>query len=272
VWASFALLSFWVRAAVRTDNREDAYNLLLGYPLLLPGFVIVMATVLAVLRSRSSGADELFATLPVGPDRRTVGHGISTITGGALAVVWTAVLLLVLRPDDPIGYTRDTIPIAEAIPRPNLAQLLQGPAAVIAVTAFALALVRWVPSWLVALPLAFAAINQLTFAGLWSGWPVDLTTWLFPLSRGWVNGGWHGCGSEDDICSVELAGFDRITPWWHLGYLVAASVLFVVVAVLRHRRDRTAWSAFAVSLLAVIALAVAQFVVFERYTSPLVGS
>ena len=46
---------------------------------------------------------------------------------------------------------------------------------------------------------------------------------------------------------------------------------FVVVAVLRHRRDRSTWILFAVTALAVVGFAVVQGVAHERFTPLIVG-
>jgi hypothetical protein len=44
-----------------------------------------------------------------------------------------------------------------------------------------------------------------------------------------------------------------------------------VIAVLRHRRDRTTWTVFGLSSVVLVGLAVAQFVVYERFTPVAVG-
>jgi hypothetical protein len=278
VWVGFALSAQWVRSAVRNDDPEDRYNLLVGYGLVLPGFVIVLHVIMSVLRARSSGTDELLSTVPVGPERRTVGHAISALAPGALGLAWLVASLVALRPGERLGSVSvlrdpdDPIRFALDIPRPNVAQLLQGPMAVVVAVCLGVALVRWVPTWLVMVPLAFGAMLQLTLAGLWSGAPTSIVDWLNPLSRGWVHDVWVGCGSADAMCDLTVSGFDRTTPWWHAAYLLALAVFLVVVAVLRHRRDRTTWTAFALSGAAVVGLAVVQFVVFDRFTPVALGA
>jgi hypothetical protein len=113
--------------------------------------------------------------------------------------------------------------------------------------------------------LLFLAAWQMTLAGTWFGDRTSAGSWWFPLATGVVHGYWIGCSENDPVCVLPVSGFDRSTPWWHLGYLAAVAVLAVVVAVLRHRRDRTMWSALAISGAAVIGLATVQAVVFERY-------
>lgn len=273
VWLGFGLSAMWLRSAARTDDAEDAYNLLVGYGLLLPGLVMVVHTILGVLRARTSGADELLSAVPVTADRRSVGHAASTLVAGAVAVGWVAASIAVLRPGDVLGTQRVLrdgdlmIWTTLDVPRPNVAQLLQGPAALVAAACIAVAVARWLPTWLVAAPFAVAVMMQLTFAGLWSGAPVSLADWINPLARGWVHDGWVGpCGPEPgSLCELQVAGFDRVTPWWHLAYLVAIAVLFVAVAVLRHRRDRAAWTVFGVSFAVAAALVVVQAIVYERF-------
>ena len=52
VWLSLIPVAMWFRATNRTGDAEGALFLLAGYGLLLPGFVMLIATVLAVLRGR----------------------------------------------------------------------------------------------------------------------------------------------------------------------------------------------------------------------------
>ena len=139
--------------------------------------------------------------------------------------------------------------------------------ALVAMTTFVVALVRWIPSWLVLLPLAFVLLVQGVFLGVFFGVPTGNATWWFPLASGVVHGEWIGCGETDSVCDLPVSGFDRVTPWWHLAYLVAISAFFVVAAVLRHRRDRTTWCAFAAALAAVVALAIVQVVVSVEYVA-----
>jgi len=265
LWLSFVPLATWLRRAWRTDNAEDAYNLLVGYGIELPGTVAVALVVVASLRARRCGTGELLATTPVEADRSTAAHALSLLPIAGLAVVWLVVELVVLRPSASLGRTRDTIPPFVEIPRPTAAQMAQGPLAVVAVGCFALAVARWIPTWLTVPALAVGALVQLTALGLWSSSPVGIGAWLSPLSRGWVNGTWLGCANGDAVCHLRLAGFDRTTPWWHAGYLFALACLCTLVAVARHRRDRVVVAGLGVAAVGVAALAVAQAVVLERY-------
>ncbi len=257
----------WVVAEMGEGASADGqYLSLIGFVLVLPAFVMMTVTILAVLRGRMSGTESLLVTLPVGPDRRSLGHGLSTVAAALLGVVATAAIYVALNPPARLGPMGDLYsPSSTEVPRPNIAQLLQGPVAAATVCAIALAIVRWIPTWLVAAPLLFLAASQFTLAGGWFGAQTGVANWWFPLATGVVHGDWIGCGENDPVCDLPVRGFDHSTPWWHLGYLVAVAILAVVVAVLRHRRDRTLWLALAISGTMVIVLAAVQAVVFERY-------
>lgn len=87
VWIAFVPSAMWVVANLAEDHsNETRLTILIGFPLLIPGFVIVVHAILATLRSRFSNTDELLATLPMGPDRRSVAHGASAFAGFALAL------------------------------------------------------------------------------------------------------------------------------------------------------------------------------------------
>ena len=267
VWCALVPSAMWVIANVTGDDgHEDRLIILLGFPLLIPGFVIVVHGILAMLRSRYSNTDELLDVAPVGADRRSVAHGASAVAGFVLALGATAVVYAAVRPGPTIGpgtdYFRGVV-----IPRPNIAQLLQAPFAFVAVFAFALALVRWIPTWLVIVPLAFLAMIQGVFLGAWFGVPTGAVTWWWPMATGVVHGEWIGCGEFDTVCDVPVTGFDRVTPWWHLVYLAAVAVFFVVVAVLRHRRDRSAWLTSMVALAIVLGSGIGQMVVWSEFVS-----
>jgi hypothetical protein len=263
---SLVLPLLWLRSANRAGGAENRLFLLVGYGLLLPGFVMVVTTVLAVLRGRLEHTEPLLGTLAVGPDRRSIGHAWSALAGGAIGLLVIAAIAVALPARHPLGvWSQDGTPIV--VPRPNVAQLLQGPLSVVTLLVFAVALVRWVPTWLVFAPLAYALMVQGLFFGVFHGTPTDGGRWLFPLSTGVVHGEWVGCGPEDANCSLPVSGFDPNTAWWHAAYLVALCIWLATIAVLRHRRDRVTWIWFAASLLAVSAFAAAQIASADVYVA-----
>ncbi len=264
VWVAMAATANMVRSA---ESAEDRYLVLVGYALMLPGLAMVLHVLLAVLRSRSSNSEELLGVLPIGADRRSVGHAMSALAAGLLGVMMTAVIYLFMRPASNLGRWDLSEPSMIEAPRPNLAQLLQGLAALVAVGAFVVALVRWIPTWLVIAPLVFLMFVQGLFFGIFFGVPAGGESWLWPLVTGTVHGEWVGCGELDPICDLPISGFDRVTAWWHLAYLAALCVWLTTVAVVRHRQDRRAWVAFGCSLAAVMALAVTQVMTSDTYVA-----
>jgi hypothetical protein len=268
IWVSLVPTVFWVRATMRHDGGEDLLFLLIGYGLGLTGFVMVTTVVIATLRGRLEHTEELLGTLAVGPDRRSIGHAGSTLALAAIGAVVTVVLLAVLRPADPLGtWDPSDTGVLLDVPRPNVAQLVQGPLAIVAVATFAIALVRWLPTWLVLAPMLYLLMVQMLFMGTFHGVPADGGRWMFPLGSGVVNGPWSGCGPDDELCTLAVDGFDRLTPWWHAAYLVSLAGLFTVVAVLRHRRDRVTWTWFGASLAVVIVVTAIQFMVAEEFVA-----
>ncbi len=268
VWLAVIPSALWVseaKAGLDRREAEDLVYLLNGYALLLPGFAAVVVTTLAVLRSRVAHADDLLDTLPVGRAQRSVAHGWSTAASALYGAIIIAAAYLYLWPSSKPGFlSDDSTPAILEVSRPNVAQMLQGPIALAAVAAGVVALVRWVPTWLVAVPLFFLLFIQGLWFGIFNGESTSWFTWLWPLSTGVVQDGWIGGCGEGEACQMLLTGFDRTTPWWHLGYLLALGVWFVTIAVLRHRRDRAAWTAFAVSLAATIGFVLIQAAVYMR--------
>ena len=126
-----------------------------------------------------------------GRHRHVVAHGGSVVAGFVLALAITVAVYIALRPGSTIGQGPDFV-TDQAIPRPNLAQLLQGPVATAAVMAFVVALVRWIPSWLALVPLACSLLIQGVLFGIFFGVPTGYQTWLFPLATGIVHGKWFG--------------------------------------------------------------------------------
>ena len=262
VWVAMAATANMVRGADSSSGSVDErYLALVGYALVLPGLVMVLHLILSTLRSRSCRSEELLGVLPVGADRRSVGHALSALAAGLVGAVATMAIYLVMRPESMLG--RWDMSSTIEVPRPNVAQLMQGPAALVAIGVFVVAVVRWIPTWLVIVPLVFLTFVQALFFGFFFGVPTGGQSWLWPLVTGTVHGEWFGC--EVKRCELPVSGFDRITPWWHLAYLAALCVWLTTVAVIRHRRDRRAWVAFGCSLAAVVALAVIQVTTSDKY-------
>ncbi len=266
VWLACGPSALWVRNAASSGGSiEDRYFLLIGYALFLPGLAMVIHTIGAVLRARYSNTEEMLRTVPMGNDRRSVAHGLSALAAGLVGLSGIVAIYVTLRPPAVLGRGENSIPDSSEIPRPNIAQLLQGPMAVVTVCVFVVAAIRWIPTWLVIVPLVFLTFVQGLFFGIFLGVPTGGQSWLWPLVTGTVHGEWIGCGEFDPNCDLPITGFDRVTPWWHLAYLAALCVWLTTVAVIRHRRDRRAWVAFGCSLAAVVALAAIQVMTSDKY-------
>ena len=136
----------------------------------------------------------------------------------------TLFILAVIRPESSLGSDFElggARPVD--FPRPNVAQLLQGPVAVLAFTTLAVAIVRWIPTWLVIVPTPFFLLVQLAFFGLFLGTATNAANWLGVgglLAHGVVNGEWVGCGEFDARCDLPVSGFDRVTLYRVLEWLV----------------------------------------------------
>ncbi len=263
VWVAMAATANMVRGAGSSSGSVDErYLALVGYALVLPGLVMVLHLILSTLRSRSCRSEELLGVLPVGADRRSVGHALSALAAGLVGAVATMAIYLIMRPESMLG--RWDMSRTIEVPRPNVAQLLQGPVVLVTIGVFVVAFVRWIPTWLVIGPLVFLTFVQALFFGIFFGVPTGGLSWLWPLSTGVIHGEWFGCETGAG-CELPVSGFDRVTPWWHLAYLAALCVWLTTVAVIRHRRDRRAWVAFGCSLAAVVALAIIQIMTSDKY-------
>ena len=262
VWLAAALAGLMTRL----DRPNEVHFVLIGYAVLPAGLVLLIASAFAVRRDRSSGATELMSTTPTDDTTRTAGFGLAGLAGGGLAILVTAAIWLYRARDATLGPTSDTIPRDVMVPRPNLAQFLQGPFAVIMFCALGVLLGRLLPAWLVVVALIIPAMVQFLFLGLWNGQITSASNWWFPLSSGWVTGEWVGCGTESLVCDLRLQGFDRTTPWWHLAYLLALAVLLMSLATFRHRRDRSTVIAGLVAAGAVVAFAAVQAAVYTQFT------
>ncbi len=267
MWIAAVVTAVWVAAYTPAINvDQDRYVLSVGYALAVLGFVAIAHTMLAVIRSRTYQTAELLDVLPVGPDRRSIGHGLSAVNGG-LAAAAATIVIVAMRGLKPSGQTWDAgVQGSPTVPQLNTAQLLQGPIAILVACLFVVALARWVPSWLIIVPLFVLTMFQTIVFGIWFAVETDNPlTWLWPLAPGVVHDGWAGCGPTDAICELQVSGFDQTTPWWHLAYLVALCVWLVTIAVLRHRRDRKTWMVFSSSMALVVALAITQIMVAKDY-------
>jgi len=212
LWLSLGGAALWAWSEHPALDAEPTYLLLAGYGLVLPGFVMLAITVLAVLRDRQSATGPLTETLPVGPARRTVGHALVSLAAAGVGLLFVAAVVIYHRPGDVLGPSTDTLPAAIDVPRPGLGLLLQGPVALIVLVALGVALARWLPSWLVVIALVIPFAVQFVVLGIWNATPTSAPGWWWPWSSGMVVGEWIGCTPTSALCDLEVGGFDTTTP------------------------------------------------------------
>ena len=191
--------------------------LLVGYGLLIPGFMMLVVTVLAVLRGRLEHTEPLLATLAVGPDRRSIGHAWSALAGGAIGLLVIAAAAIMLPARDPLGvWTR----------RRNVRSSCRDP---ISPRCSRVRCPSWScscswslscagsPTWLVYRPIGVLVDGARPVLRHLPRHPTGGGRWLFPLNTGVVHGEWVGCSPDDAYCNLHVSGFDPNTAWWHAG-------------------------------------------------------
>lgn len=195
--------------------------------------MIVLAAHRGATRARRDGADELFDTCPV---------DLTTRTWGFLASAWVPVAVLaaffvvygvtlgVRSPDLYGSVGADAVAVV-------LSALVLGAGGV----ALGVALGRWAPFALAPL-LAVQAIGFVSLRLVTAGDP-----------------GWNPLQqlSTAPPISEETSIFGDPPAWSHLGWLLSLTAAVVVVAIARHRRDRTVAVMGAVACLLVAATGVA---------------
>lgn len=264
LWVSLAPAVLW--AAFVGDDPLGEHFLLSGFGLALCWFVVMAAVALAARRTGASNADELFDLLPCDPSRRTFAIGVG---GAAVALVALAVTMAVWvwrSPGTFLGMTTNTVPSMIMIPRPNAAQFLQGPLVLLVFVGVGLLIGRWAPTSLVVPVLLVPILVQFVLFGVWEAGGTTWYSWLLPMARGWVSGDRFGeCGSNNGDCVLPLVGFDEVTPWWHMGYLVCCAGFLFAVASLPGHGGLRRWMAAGCWLGAVVAFGIVQLVVYERF-------
>jgi hypothetical protein len=263
LWLSMVPAVLW---AAWADTPVDEHFLLSGYGLVLGWFAVMAITALAVRRSRGGAVGEALDPLPGGPGARTLGVGFGEIGAGLAGLVLTIVVWVMRAPGAVLGNTTDTIPRGLPVPRPNLAQFAQGPLVLVVFASVGLLIGRWVPGWLLVPALFVPVVFQFLWFGVWNSQGTPWFMWLLPMATGWVAHSWVGdcSGGAGSACDLELSGFDRVTPWWHMPYLVALAALLVSIAVaLDGERAARRW--VVVTAIVTVALGVVQVLTYERW-------
>ncbi len=264
LWVSLVPAFSW--AAFVGDDSLGEHFLLIGFGLALCWFVVMTVVAFAARRTVASNAGELFDLLPCDASQRTFAIGVGGAAAALVALAVTVIVWVWRRPGASLGMTTDTVSSSILIPRPNAAQFLQGPAIVLVFVGLGLLIGRWAPSSLVVPVLLVPILAQFVLFGVWEAGGTTWYSWLLPMASGWVSGDRFGeCGSNNGDCLLPLVGFDEVTPWWHLGYLVCcAGFLFAVASLAGHGGTRR-WMAAGSWLGAVVAFGIVQLVVYERF-------
>ncbi len=223
------LLNTWRWAPVlQSDDILTGMGVL---PLAAATFLVVN---LAVTRSRRHGTDELYGSMPVGAEARTLGHLLSIVYAVGLGAVLVLAMVVVRLLEHPVGA-------------PSAIELLTGPAIVAVAGIIAVAAGRWWPQaasgpvLLVGLAGGQMLMQfQLTSGGSGTGKPVR---WLAL----WVPMAVSGQPARELV--VRHAG-------WHLAYLGGLGLVLAIVALLRHR-PRLRVAGILAPALALIILAAA---------------
>lgn len=230
---------------------NGAFEVLLGYGLMPLAIGTCLAAQLLTSRSRRNATTELEAAVAADAEVRTFG-ALAALTGPlVVAVVYLVIALVWVQ-----AWNGVPVALADGIRDITMhpVELAQGLVGVAFFGALGAALGAWVPSRFVPPVLLAALLFVFTVLG-WSaqGW----VRWALPLthhetvSLQWVQvTPRYGYG--------VVAGYDRVALAWHVAYVGALTALMAVVALLRHRRDRSAFAAAGLLAALTVVLSVVQ--------------
>jgi len=218
-------------------GRDDIflrYKILVGAGLDILAAGTGVALGLAASRSRRSGTDELFASLPAPAASRTTAQLLAA--GASVAVGIGLLLALAVRMQAWNGLAVPSIPGTTDPGRltPTVVALAQGPALVALAGVVGVALGLWVRS---AAVWATAVVGGFYFAPIpMLFWSWDRRRWLLPMADGLDSGGYVMVGPQRPVLVVY--GADTTAMAWHVLYVIALVVVVALFAVRRHRPVR----------------------------------
>ncbi len=197
-----------------------------GFALLPLAAATLVVANLAALRSRRSGTDELYASLPRPRSSRIAGQLLALTVTMPVSCALIAIAYLVDSFDD---YPHHVTALGT--------ELAQGPVMVVAFGAIGILLAR-----LTAAPI----VATLTLVGLLAvratlSTPDSWLSWLLPIAGGTARSGDPiSCGPDAPAGCMAFAGNPMATGW-HLTYLVVVALLAGAGALAgEHRRLRAA--------------------------------
>jgi hypothetical protein len=262
LWLSMVPAVLWT---IAVDNPTDEHFLLTGFGLVLAWFTAMAITAFGARRVSQRLIRDALDVLPGGSDVRTLGVGLGAVGSAIAGLVVTIVVWVARTPGPVLGTANDTIPRGLEIPRPSLAQLMQGPLVLLVFASIGLLLGRWVPGWLLVPALFLPIMFQFLWFGVWNAPGTSWYVWLLPMANGWVSNEWIGDCTPTSSCDLRLSGFDGVTPWWHAAYLVSLAATFVSSAVAIDGRVSARRCALMCGTLTVV-LGVVQVATYERWT------
>lgn len=263
LWLSMVPALLW---AMWVEGPANEHFLLTGYGLALAWVTAMAITAFGARRVGHRQVRDGLDVLPGGRDARTLGVGLGAVGSALAGLIVTIVVWAARTPGSVLGSSDNTIPGGLEIPRPSLAQLLQGPLVLLVFASVGLLLGRWVPGWLLVPALFLPIMLQFLWFGVWNAHSSSWYVWLLPMATGWVSHEWiGGCSTPTSPCYLQVSGFDGVTPWWHAIYLVALAATFVSIAVAvdgQHRARRWVLMCGA----ATVVLGAIQVTTYERWT------
>jgi hypothetical protein len=234
VLAAAALSAYLlVRIGMADEPILNSADIGTQWPLVPLAAATMVAVNLAVLRPRRCDAEELYATVPLGPAGRTMAHLISVVpvAAAACALVGADIVWLATRP--------------YAAGSPNPAELATGPALVLVFGAVGVLLGRVAPS---------VAAGPLTLVGLLAGSLLATDFRLLTGPKLWL-------GVFFPVRSFDTAMPEGIVDrpaGWHLAYLASIAVALAAAALWRSGMGRTGQVVVAGAVVLTVAAAAMQ--------------
>lgn len=235
------LLTGLVVTTTAWDPDDDflSYKFAVGGSLLLYATGVMVAASLAASRSRRSGTDELYTTMPMQPVARTAALIAALGPAVAVAAIAQAVLIVAVGAWD--GLEAPPVPPTEVgyqtvVVTPGAAALLQGPVLVALGGVLGIVLARWISSVVPVYFLIGLANFVVWPALLW--WEWGWQRFLLPLA--------HDLRTSDSIdlgagrSALRVLGSTPEALGWHVAYMAGWAGLLAGAALLRETRRRGA--------------------------------
>ncbi len=240
VVASVPLTGLVVITAARSPDEDFlSYKFAVGGSLLFYASAVMLAASSATSRSRRSGTDELFSTMPVQPFTRTTA--LFAALGPAVLVAVVAQAVFIIAVDSSEGWRAPAVPLSEAggptvVVTPRAAALLQGPVFVAFGGVLGITLTRWISS-VFPVYLMIGLTNFVVWpALLW--WEWSWQRFLLPVAHDLRTSGSIDLGAGRS--ALRVLGSTPEALAWHVAFLAGCATLLAGTALLRDERRRGA--------------------------------